>query len=71
MMGMEWIKSVTLNGYGSYVLGVATILYGICGYLIDAKDSSSALNDVWSGLALVFLRRGVSNEVRKVSSSSV
>ena len=52
------------SGYGTYVLGFATIIHGLTGYMLGSNDMTDSVNEVWAGLSLVLLRRGISNAKR-------
>lgn len=46
-------------GYGTYGVGVASILYGACGYVTGALEHDAAARAVIDGVGLLFLRRAV------------
>ena len=50
------------NGYLTYAMAVLAILGAGCGYLLGIIDAPAATTMVWSGLALIGVRRAIANK---------
>ena len=48
-----------LSGNKTYLLGIATILYGATGFVLGSHDANTAMELVGQGFAMVFIRQGI------------
>ena len=49
-----------LDGYKTYLVGTATIIFGISGLIIGKIDANQAMELVFVGLGMMGLRHGLS-----------
>lgn len=54
------------RGKKSYALAVIAIVYAITGFISGHIDGQTAIDMVWTALAVVGLRSGVTHEVNKI-----
>ncbi len=57
-----------LSGYKTYIVGAAMLIAGIAqllGVALPAFDSQSAGDLLMQGLAIIFLRQGITNTIAK------
>ena len=63
---LDYFRNIA-GGYGSYILGWVTIVHALTGFILGEIDGSTAMEQIWAGLAVVLVRRGVENAVNTAS----
>jgi len=56
-----------LQGKKSYIIAVATIVYGILGYYLNYMNSTTSIDTVLAGLSLAGLRHGLTTEIASIA----
>ena len=62
-MVLDYLRSLT-DGKKSYLIGIAMVLYGTSGYLLETMPREEATRNILEGLAIIFLRQGIAKAER-------